>query len=663
MSALSFDQALGALLLATRTPGALPPQASIEQAMEYLAGQGVRLQRLALLHPAMPDEEDQLGCVVVTAAGFIPVLGGGAEAILLNAEGAALRLIGAEDMAGAGECFLLIEHATNLARMAPFFQRHRGKLVEVLACGVLINLFALTLPLFSSFVYDKVLGNGITATLWALLIGLLIVMVVEFSMRVIRIIITERVARFSEAEIDHTVLQNLLDAKANAMPSVGSVLEKYKQILYYRDFLSSAYLLALADLPFLLMFIVAILIVAGPLVLVGIACGVLMIAANALFMLPVFDYERKARRASEQRLLVITDVLASRDAVVGATLRHALSRKWHAASLSAAHALSMGRFWRGISQTTNNALSFLSYAGVLVVGVYMVEAQTLTSGGLLAASMLTSRMIGNFTSVSTLLVRYREFRTAMQEMNKIFPAGIKERPRAVHGHLKGAVRFDRVTCRLGHGGHAVLQDVSFQIRPGEMVGIAGAPGGGKTTVLRMIAGLLEPEDGQVLIDHIPITALSLEDISSAIGFKPQDLCLMDGTIEENIRAGRPPLDSAMREALLEVTGLGRAFQENGLSWATPIGARGAHLSGGQRQLVALARALAGHPALLLLDEPTNGLDAATEAHLADQFQRMKGKATILISTHSRSLLSICDRIIVVGQSRILADGPREKILA
>lgn len=664
MATLSLDQALHALLHAhgVTTPDVVAVDA--HAVTEYLGSHGLRLTRMAMLHPVVPTEEAQVGCLIARADGmFLAVLGGGEEAILLTAEGAGLRVLTTADLEQAIEVWVVSESIASAAQVLPYVHRHKHKLLEILACGVLVNLFGLTLPLFSSFVYDKILGNGITSTLWALAIGLLLVMALEFSLRVIRTIIAERIARLSEAEIDHTVFRNLLDAKSNALPSMGSVLEKYKQLLSYRDFLSSAYMLALADLPFLLLFALTIMLVAGPLVLVGIACGVLMVAANALFMMPVFDYERKARRASEQRLGVMHDVLSARDALVGAHLRHALARKWRAASMTATHALSMGRFWRGVGQSITNSLSFLSYAAILVGGAYMIESHDLTSGGLLAASMLTARMIGTFSSVSTLLVRYKEFRTALAELNQIFPASSEGAPKASHGGLRGAVRLDRVTCCIGHGGHPVLADVSLAIQPGEMVGIAGAPGGGKTTLLRLIAGLLRPDDGQVLIDDIPLDQLSLEDISATIGFKPQDVCLMEGSIEENVRAGRAALSSSVRQQLLAMTGLAHSFQENGLSWATEVGARGAHLSGGQRQLVALARALAGAPPLLLLDEPTNGLDAPLEIHLAEQLQQIKGSATLLISTHSRHLLSICDRIIVVGQSRLLADGPREKILA
>ena len=198
---------------------------------------------------------------------------------------------------------------------------------------------------------------------------------------------------------------------------------------------------------------------------------------------------------------------------------------------------------------------------------------------------------------------------------------------------------------------------------GEIVGIAGAPGAGKTTLLRLIAGVLHPDAGHVLIDDVPVEHLSFADITRNIGFKPQDYCLFEGTIGHNVRAGRPPLTAEERQDILAISGLSRAFQESGLNWETEIGARGISLSGGQRQLVSLARAMLRHPALLLLDEPTNGLDAGLEVHLAKQIQQSRGKRTIIVSTHSRNILSICDRIIVVGQSHILADGPRETILA
>lgn len=664
MRGMTLDSALSALLLANGFAAYEAQKTDdLNTIREYLGSHGYILQRLSLTHHTIPAEENQTGCLVALADGmFLPVLGTGEEAILLNADGTAFRLIDASDLEQATEILLILERAENIARVLPYLKRHKGKLTEIFVCGIIINLFALTLPLFSSFVYDKVLGNGITSTMWALVIGLVLVVITEFSLRTIRIIIAERAARLSDAEIDHTIFRGLLETKSNALPSMGTVLERYKQILSYRDFLSSTYMLALADFPFLLMFIVAVIIVSGPLVLVGITCGVLVVIFNALFVFPAFEYEKKSRRASEKRLGLLADIITARDAVVGAFAQNALARKWQATSLIATHSSSMSRVWFGLGQTMTNSLSFLSYIGVLVGGAYMLEDGSLTSGGLLATSMLTARMIGNFSSVSTLFVRYHEFSNALSELNKILPGKIESPVKNTHGALQGKLRIDRITCNIGHGGHPVLKDISINIAHGEIVGIAGALGSGKTTLLRLIAGLLQSDAGQILIDDIPLQALSSEDISHTIGFKPQDLCLMEGTIEENIRAGRPALTPEARQFVLETTGLARDFQDNGLNWTTEIGQRGMSLSGGQKQLIALARAIAFKPPLILLDEPTNGIDAPLEEFLAKQFSQMRGKSTLLISTHSRQMLSICDRIIVLGKSKILADGPRENIL-
>jgi len=631
---------------------------------DILIGSGMTARPVALVNNIPPAGEAQTGFLLSLENDlWLPVLGSGHEAAILAADGTRLRPLEVADLAHVTQAWSFHENVASMSRLLPFLQQHKTRLIEVLGCGLLINIFALFLPLFSSFVYDKILGNGITATLWGLVIGLGIIMVVEFSLKVIRTIITERFSIASETEIDHGMFHNLLDTKANTMPGIGSLLEKYKQVLSYRDFLSSTYLLAIADLPFLLLFLLVITLVSGPLVFVSIICGAAMIAVSAFFTLPVLGYDRQARRASEVRLGLMTDVLSAREVIVGSALRNELARRWRQASVTSTTASSLARHWRGLGMTMVGTISSISYVGVLVGGVYMVESRSLTSGGLLAASMLTSRAMASVASVITLLIRYREFRTAMRELNFILPDTAHDRFRPSQGRLQGAVRFDRVACRLSQDSQPILSNISFTINPGEMVGIAGPPGAGKTTLLRMVAGVLSPSEGQVLIDNTPIDKIAAEDLSWNIGFKPQECCLMEGTIEDNVRAGRPQMPSNVKLDLLAASGLARSFQDSGLNWTTPVGSRGCQLSGGQRQLVALARAYLGDPALLLLDEPTNGLDAALEMHLVEQLTRRKGKETILVSSHSRNLLSICDRIIVVGQGRILADGPREKILA
>lgn len=659
----NWNQAASALLGALGLANEISALAQPRDLSILLRGSGLKARRKPLVNQLLPSDAAMRGALLETGDNrYLAILGDARDAVLLGEEGAVLRALELDDLQQATHAWVIEEQTLRFEAIAPFLTRYKGRLLELLICALIINLFGLVLPLFSSFVYDKILGNNITDTLWALVIGLAIVIGIEFCIRILRIAVAERFAVGSEVDIDHSTFRNLLDAEANKMPGIGALLEKYKQVLSFRDFLSSSYLLALADLPFLVLYLLVIAVVAGPLVFVPLLCGGVMLATNLVLALPAQDYERQARQAGERRFGLMTDVLTARDAILGSALRNDLARRWAQASVAAVTAASQARYWRGFSMTIANSMSYISFIAILVGGVYMVEAHSLTSGGLLAASMLTSRTMSGFASIITLVTRAREFRLALRELNQIIPA-VPRNAHKARGRLQGDIRVDKVTCRLRADETPVLRDISLNIAPGEIVGIAGAPGAGKTTLLRLIAGVLHPDEGRVLIDNIPLQHIGLDDVSANIGYKPQDFGLMDGSIEENVRAGRAPLTAEARQDVLHRSGLARAFQENGLNWATEVGARGSSISGGQRQLVALARTLLYSPTVLILDEPSNGLDAPLEAHLAQQLALLRGKHTVLISTHSRTLLNVCDRIIVIGQSKILADGPRDKVLA
>ena len=636
---------------------------SLDAVATRLAGSGFDLGAINNPQAEVWEGETVAGALIKQPDGaWLAVLGGCFSGRVIGEDGSEGRGIRDEDRAQALEVRVLRDRGADLTSVRPFLARHRRRFVDLFVAALIVNVFALVLPLFSSFVYDKILGNGIVETLWALVFAVVAFAGIEFCVRVLRVNVAEKFSLDGEVEIDIGIFRNLLDTPANRMPALGNLIERYKQILSYRDFISSSYVVAMADVPFILLFLVTITIATGPLVLVSIVCGALMIGVSVLSTPAILDFDREAREAGRRRFSLLTDVIGAREAIAGGAFRHLLNQRWRAASTTAASASSRSRVWRGMSGNLLNSISYFSFVGVLVGGVYLVESHSLTSGGLLAASMLTSRCVAGFSSLITLMLRYREFRTALRELGAILPQQSQAAPRGQHGRLGGTVCLDTVTCALRAGDRAILHKLSLVVPHGQIVGIAGAPGAGKTTLLRLIAGVLSPDEGRILIDGIPLTDLSSDDLGENIGYKPQDLCLLEGTIDDNIRAGRPPLDSATRQSLLSLTGLGRCFEDGTLHWHTEVGPRGSQLSGGQRQLVALARALHTLPPVLLLDEPTNGLDAPLEGHIARQIAALRGRCTVLVSTHSRSLLEICDRIIVVGQGRLLADGPREKIL-
>ena len=655
-----LNQALSVLLGALGR-SAEPPADRPATLEELLRGQGLAVRHVRVEAGRLPDG-DMVGALLEVGDDvWLPLLSTpeGLARIGLGGEVVGILAEGAGHM---GRAILLVPRVEVLSEMLPFLRRHKGRLLEILAGGLIVNLLALLFPLFSSFVYDKVLGNGVSETLWALAIGLVLAIGLDYAVRAVRALLTERFAVTAEADIDHALFSNLLAGNVTRLPSVGLVLDKYKQILANRDFLSTAYMLSALDVPFLLLFLVAVMVVAGPLVLVPVVVGAGTIALHLLFTIPVHDYERQARRAGEQRFALLADTLTAREVIVGGRLRDELARRWRAASTRAGAASGRARYWHALASSLSFGASNLAYVATIVCGALMVENRTLTSGGLLAATMLTSRAMGTLSSLVLLFTRYREFRHAMAEMDALLPAPAQAEPPPVRGALPARLRLIGVGCRLRAEAPPTLAGISLKIEPGEMVGVAGHPGAGKTTLLRMIAGVLAPAEGQVLIDNLPVGALAPADLSATIGYKPQEPCLFEGTVEDNIRAGNRTAGREEMERALAASGLAIVLESGALSLATPVGPRGSNLSGGQRQMVALARALLGAPPVLLLDEPNTGLDAPLEKMLADHLAALREGRAVVISTHSRALLAVCTRIVVMDGGRVITDGPRERVL-
>ncbi len=664
---LPLEAALASVLAGLGKPPALPAEnPEVEPAArlaEALASLGLAARPVTVEAGLWPHGRCAAALLELADGFWLPLVprpGGGYE--LADPEGN-LRPLSDEPPAHAGRAFLLVavDEPSLVVEVRPFLRRHAKWLVPVVVGGLISNTLALVLPLFGAFVYDKVLGNGVTDTLWAVAVGVLLAIIMDALARMFRVQLIERVAVITEGDIDRALFANLL-SKAGGMPPIGLILDKYKQMLASRDFVSSVYLLALADLPFLLLFLAAIAIVAGPLVLVPIVVGGLSVAINLGLSGPARQYERLARKAGEQRVTILADVLMAREVVVTTRLRAETGRRWRRISDAAAVAGGRARFWNALSSAFTLSASSLAYATVMVGGAYLVEARLLTSGGMMAASMLTSRSMATLGSVVLLAVRLYEFRRALWELDELLPAGTEPQTEPRPTDPTGEIQLVDLTWRPRADSRPVLSGIDLRIRRGEIVGIAGLPGAGKTTLLRLIGGIERPSEGQVLLDMHPIERWDPRQLARSIGYKPQEALLFAGSIESNLRAGRTVVLAGELAAALERSGLRQAVDRGELTLATEVGPRGSHLSGGQRHMVSLARALLGDPPLLLLDEPSTGVDAQLEKNLAEYLGSLAGHRTVLVSSHSRILLSACTRIIVLNQGRVAADGPRERVL-
>jgi ATP-binding cassette subfamily B protein/ATP-binding cassette subfamily C protein LapB len=660
---MSWEKAYKSLLTHYQLSAtSIPSEMKLEEVSQTLLGSDYTVSRMRS-GPSSFGVDVDAALLVTADKEWIPIVLYEGVAYRLDEQGQHAQALRKGELDAVIDGLIFYRKSQVRNQLISFYRRNHKKVLQIMACGLLVNVFALSLPLFSSFVYDRVLGNNIHETLWALAVGLLLIGIIDFSLRVLRAHIAEKFSLTAETDIDREVFKSLLASKTQTLPPIGKFLDRYKRLLSSRDLLSSTYLLSLVDVPFLLLFALTVFAVGGAIVLVPLLFGFLMLLGNAIAQVPAHDYDMTSRDADEQKFRLLTDVLSAHEVVVGSGLRRDMFDRWRNACAKLSSHQGLSRYWKSIGLALANETAFLSYVFVIVAGAYLVDARELTAGGLLAISMLSSRMLSGFSSIVTLVTRYRDFRISMQEMDAILPNREQDGVAVQERKLTGRVSFDRVTCRLSENAPPVLKEIDLRINPGEIVGIAGVPGCGKTTLMRLIAGVSQPESGTVLIDHYPATSLPIQDIAANIGYKPQELCLVDGTVEYNVCAGQKNISPERREQALILSGLGWVFQQGGIDWLTEVGPRGSFLSGGQRQLVALARAMMDAKPVLLLDEPTNGLDTHLEAHLAKQIAQLRGTSTIFLSSHSRQMLSICDRIIVIGEGRILANGPREKILA
>jgi len=534
------------------------------------------------------------------------------------------------------------------------------RLVEIVVAGFLINLFGLLLPIYSRLVYDKVIGNHIPDTLWALTLGMLLFLTLEFILRVIRTFYIEQLAGKFDIDFDQAVVRKLL-ANRVSWP-VGVVLAKYRDITSARDLLSSNYMLVIIDFPFLLLYLLAIGLIGGPIVWVVLVGGVLLVGAQLLCKIPANDYANTAMSVGATKTDKLAGLVFGIETLKTSSLQKRVLELFARDAEVSGVTQSKSRFWASVGYTISSSGYTLMTVATLVVGVYMVEANALTVGALIASSMLVGRAASMLSSVAMVLGRLDAFRQARTSFEELFV----ESPDAPatnevdRQQIDGKIQVANLSFSIKPNEPAMLKQISFVINQGEKVGIVGRSGSGKSTLLRCLAGVHAPDAGQVLMDGISVAAYPQEVRMRSIAYKPQDPFLFDGTLATNIFVDNS-ISSAIYQTALHVSCMDELLAGGQLRLDQMLVAPG-NLSGGQRQMVALARAIATVPNVLLLDEPTTGIDQATENKIIERLLAFVAGRTLVVATHSPVLLKQMDRIIVINDGKIVADGPRAQIL-
>ncbi len=543
---------------------------------------------------------------------------------------------------------------------------HRHLYRDVLLTALLINFFALISPLFVMNVYDRVVPNHATDTLWVLAIGMLIAMSADFVLRMMRSWFVDLAASRIDVTLSATIMERVLGMKLSERPaSVGSFASGLQSFESIRNFISSATILALVDLPFVLLFCVVVLLISWPLIFPILVGVIVVILYTAAVQHKMHLLSENSMQASAQRNATLVESLTGIETLKTLGAEGRMQAIWEKSTLLVSRVGVKMRLLSGSVTTSTLWMQQAVSVVMIIVGVYQIIEGNLTQGGLIAAYMLSSRIMAPIAQTAALLMQYHNAATALQSLTSIMEKPV-ERPANAQWisrpRLQGAIEFKNVSFKYPHDDREVLRGVSFVIQPGERVAILGRNGSGKTTLEKMIAGLYEPTSGTVLIDGIDIRQLDPAELRRNIGYVSQDVNLFFGSLRDNIAMSAP---NATDEAILDavrLSGLTEFVNLHPMGLAMPVGEHGQLLSGGQRQSVSVARALLNDPPVLLMDEPTGAMDHTSEEEFKRNITQYAAKKTLLVITHRTSLLELVNRIIVIDAGKIVADGAKEQVV-
>lgn len=537
---------------------------------------------------------------------------------------------------------------------------------DVLIAALLINVFALAMPLFVMNVYDRVVPNQATETLWVLAIGAFIAITADMVLRLMRTWYVDLAANRIDVKVSAGIMHHVLGMQMTDTPqATGSFVSGIQGFETVRQFFSSAAVNALVDLPFVLFFIAVIAII-NPYLAIPIIVGAVLLFIYALMT----QHKMKAlaqdsMRASAMRNASLVESVSALPLVKSFNAQSKIQATWERSTIFISRTGARMRVLSASLSTTGSWVQQSVAISMIVIGVYLVIEGELTVGGIIAAYLLSSRAMAPIGQAAGLLGQYHTAATVMTSLNDLMEKeteGDDLASKISKPIMRGDVEFKNVTFGYNKESPDALNGISLEIKAGERVAILGRNGSGKSSLTRLMLGLYHPQKGQVKVDGVDLKQLNLTELRRNIGYLPQEADLLFGTIQDNITL---PSERLSAERLVEVSnqiGLSAVINNYPDGFNHLVEERGRNLSGGQRQLVALARALINEPPIVILDEPTGALDHSSEDILKKTLAHSLETQTLILVTHKTSMLDLVDRIIVIDNGRKVADGNKDDVL-
>jgi len=544
---------------------------------------------------------------------------------------------------------------------------NKGIYRDVMVAALLINIFALAMPLFTMNVYDRVVPNKAVETLWVLGIGVALIVLGDLLLRSMRAYFLDWASARIDVKLSAQIMEKVLGTRYEAKPtSVGSFASNLRSFESVRDFITSATVVTLIDLPFGIIFLIVIAWISPYMVLPALIGGAVVLIYSLSVQTKMHDLSETMYRASAQRNATLIESLVGLETVKSMGVEGQMQGKWEKSALFLSE---VGSKLKLLSSSITNgtyALQQIISVAIVILGVYLISNGDLTMGGLIACSQLTSRGLAPISQIAGLFTQYHTAATSLKSLDEVMGKPV-ERNKGVNflsrPAFKGEIEFKNVSFKYPGSDELALNRVSFRIRPGEHVGLIGRMGSGKTTINKLILGLYQPTEGAILIDGIDARQIDPAELRRSIGYVQQDNHLFYGSLRENITLRHPHADDRSVLQAAQVGGIAEFVNAHPKGFDLEVGERGDTLSGGQRQGVGIARAFVTQPQIVLLDEPTSAMDHSGEETVKRNIAEATADKTMIVISHRNAMLELAERLIVIDSGQVVADGNKEDVTA
>ena len=548
------------------------------------------------------------------------------------------------------------------------FLENKNTYYKVMLAATLVNFMSVGSSIFIMVVYDRVLPNSAYESLYALTIGMALVIIFDFVLKMLKTYFIDYAGEYVDKDVGDTIFNRLLDAPTAVVTGpVGATANTFKEFDSVRDFFTSATLSLIVDIPFIFLFIFVIYLIAGPLAYIPLVAVPVVLLIGVLLQPFLARVSEDLGQYNQEKQSVLVETITGIESIKVLGGGDLVKERWKEAATKQSNRSRLSRSLAQIAVNSAQSAQQICLVGIVFYGVFLVSEGTVSMGGMVAAVLLSSRTLAPLAQIANLFGRANNAKTSYQRLDSFMQETqaddvFEKNKSAIRREKLGNLEFKDTTYRYPGADLDTLRGINITIKEGEKVAILGRNGSGKSTLMKLASGLFKATDGLVMYEGVDIRQMHTADLSNNIGIVLQDVQLFSGSVRENITMGRSDITEDDLLNAGKLSGLDEFISKVPGGYDLQLSDGGKGLSGGQRQLIALARAIVHKPTHFILDEPTSAMDMNAENLFIQQLNTILANSTMLVVTHRMPLLNLVDRIIVMQEGQIVEDGPKEEII-